>query len=150
MSLARAPHGQTARLTLTGELTIYSVAETKAGLADAMRNADDLAQGLKEIGRLQETARNLRVEGNRHFNAGWHETIDLRNMLIVSEAMARSAAARKESRGGHAREDFPDMDKAHWAKVNLVAKRTASGEMEVVEVPLPDLPPEIKKVLEEE
>ena len=115
-----------------------------------MRNADDLAQGLKEIGRLQETARNLRVEGNRHFNAGWHETIDLRNMLIVSEAMARSAAARKESRGGHAREDFPDMDKAHWAKVNLVAKRTGSGEMEVVEVPLPDLPPEIKKVLEEE
>jgi len=117
-----------------------------------MRNAEDLAQGIKEVERLQETARNLRVEGNRHFNAGWHETIDLRNMLIVSEAMARSAAARKESRGGHAREDFEGMDKTHWAKVNLVTrkKKGADEEMEVEEVPLPEVPPEIKKVLEEE
>ncbi len=64
----------------------------------------------------------MRVEGNRHFNAGWHQTFDMRNMLIVSEAMARAALARKESRGGHARDDFPDMDKEHFAKVNIVAR----------------------------
>ena len=72
----------------------------------------------------------------------------MRNMLIVSEAMARAALARKESRGGHAREDFPEMDKGHFAKVNVVARGTASG-MEVEEVPLPDPPAEIKTVLEE-
>jgi succinate dehydrogenase / fumarate reductase flavoprotein subunit len=116
-----------------------------------MRNEDDLKKALVELDKLRETAKTLRVEGNRHFNTGWHETIDLRNMLIVSEAMARSALARKESRGGHAREDFPEMDKEKWAKHNLVArKKKGSDEMEIEEVPLPPLPPEIKKILEEE
>jgi succinate dehydrogenase / fumarate reductase, flavoprotein subunit len=54
----------------------------------------------------------VKVDGNRHYNAGWHQTIDMRNMLIVSEAMARAALARKESRGGHAREDFPTWTRA--------------------------------------
>jgi succinate dehydrogenase / fumarate reductase flavoprotein subunit len=72
----------------------------------------------------------------------------MRNMLIVSEAMARAALLRKESRGGHAREDFPEMDKAHFAKVNIVASRTATG-MAVTEVTLPDIPGDIKAVLEE-
>ena len=90
----------------------------------------------------------LRVEGNRHYNASWHQSIDMRNMLVVSEAMARAALARKESRGGHAREDFPEMDKSHFAKVNVVARKTPTG-MQIEEVPHPDPPPEIKQVLEE-
>ena len=65
----------------------------------------------------------MKVEGNRHFNAAWHQAFDMRNMLIVSEAMARAALMRKESRGGHAREDFPDMDKGHLSKVNIVAAK---------------------------
>ena len=71
-------------------------------------------------------------------------------MLIISEAMARAARLRKESRGGNAREDFTEMDKEHWAKVNVVLKRAPSGEMQVEEVPLPPVPDEIKKVLEEQ
>jgi succinate dehydrogenase / fumarate reductase flavoprotein subunit len=72
----------------------------------------------------------------------------MRNMLVVSEAMARAALVRKESRGAHAREDHPDMDKGHFSKTNIVAKKTPTG-MEVREAPLPDVPAEIKKVLEE-
>ncbi len=90
----------------------------------------------------------MKVTDNRHYNAGWHEAIDMRNMLVVSEAMARAALARKESRGGHAREDFPDMDKAHFAKVNVVARNTKTG-MEIEEVPLVGPPPEIQAVLDE-
>ena len=70
----------------------------------------------------------MKVEGNRHYNAAWHQAIDMRNMLIVSEAMARAALARKESRGGHARDDFPEMDKAHFSKVNIVLARGAGGD----------------------
>jgi succinate dehydrogenase / fumarate reductase flavoprotein subunit len=115
-----------------------------------MRTEEDLAEGLKQLGRLREATARVQISGPRHYNAGWHESIDLRNMLIVSEAMARAARARKESRGGHAREDFPEMDKAHWAKVNVVLKRAASGEMNLEEVALPPIPDDIKKVLEEE
>jgi len=115
-----------------------------------MRNEGDLAAGLKELERMKEAQETIAVSGPRHYNAAWHESIDMRNMLIVSEAMARAAAARKESRGGHARDDFQEMDKEHWGKVNIVLRRGASGEMELEEVPLPPIPPEIKKVLEEE
>jgi succinate dehydrogenase / fumarate reductase flavoprotein subunit len=114
-----------------------------------MRAEDELTEGLKQLERLKEAASRAKIDGPRHYNNGWHECIDMRNLLIVSEAMARAARARKESRGGHAREDFPEMDKGHWGKVNVVLRRGASGEMELEEVPLPPVPDEIKKVLEE-
>jgi succinate dehydrogenase / fumarate reductase flavoprotein subunit len=114
-----------------------------------MRNEADLTEGIKQLERLREETTRAGITGPRHYNAGWHETIDLRNMLIVSEAMARAAKLRKESRGGHAREDFTEMDKEHWAKVNVVSRRTPAGEMQVEEVPLPPVPDEIKQVLEE-
>jgi succinate dehydrogenase / fumarate reductase flavoprotein subunit len=113
-----------------------------------IRNEDDLKKGLAELGRLAEGVGRVKIEGNRHYNAAWHQAIDMRNMLVVSEAMARSALARKESRGGHAREDFPEMDKGHFSKVNIVARKTPTG-MEVTEVAHADPPPEIKAVLDE-
>jgi succinate dehydrogenase / fumarate reductase flavoprotein subunit len=88
------------------------------------------------------------VEDNRHFNSAWHQAVDVRNMLIVSEAMARAALARKESRGGHARDDFPDMDKGHFAKVNITLRAAGAG-MEVTEAPHADPPPEIQTILDE-
>ena len=98
---------------------------------------------------MKDAQARISVTGNRHYNAAWHESIDMRNMLIVSEAMARAAAQRKESRGGHAREDFTEMDKEHFAKLNIVSRLGKNGEMELTEVPLPKVPDEIKKVLEE-
>jgi succinate dehydrogenase / fumarate reductase, flavoprotein subunit len=113
-----------------------------------MRSEAELKAGLVELERLKEATARVKVTGNRHYNTGWHECIDLRNMLIVSEAMARSALVRKESRGGHAREDFPEMDEG-FGKVNHVAREGRNG-MEVIAVPLPELPDEIKQILEED
>jgi succinate dehydrogenase / fumarate reductase flavoprotein subunit len=113
-----------------------------------IRSEEDLRKGLEHIERLKDETSKAKVEDNRHFNASWHQTFDMRNMMIVSEAMARSALARKESRGGHAREDFPDMDKGHFSKVNIVTRGSATG-MVVEEVPHPDPPPEIQAVLDE-
>lgn len=111
-----------------------------------MRNEADLTKGIAELGRLKEEASKASIQGNRHYNTGWHECIDLRNMLIVSEAMARSALARKESRGGHARDDYPEQDDASFGKVNHVCREGGNG-MEVEAVPLPPVPEEIQKVL---
>jgi succinate dehydrogenase / fumarate reductase flavoprotein subunit len=113
-----------------------------------IRNEEDLKTGLGHLGRLKEAASRMKVEDNRHFNSAWHQAFDVRNMLVVSEAMARAAIVRKESRGAHAREDFPDPDKVHYAKVNMVV-RQAGGGIEVEEAPHADPPPEIKQVLEE-
>jgi len=113
-----------------------------------IRSAEDLTQGLSHLERIGQELAGVKVDGNRHYNGAFHQAFDMRNMLVVSEAMARAALLRKESRGGHAREDFPEMDKSHFAKVNIVASRTATG-MSVTEVALPDVPAEIKAVLEE-
>src|SRR3984957_9984533 len=113
-----------------------------------IRTEADLKVGLGHVERIAAENANVKVDGNRHYNASFHQAFDMRNMLIVSEAMARAALARKESRGGHAREDFPDTDKGHLSKVNIVLRKTATG-MEVAEIPLPDVPQEIKTVLEE-
>jgi succinate dehydrogenase / fumarate reductase flavoprotein subunit len=113
-----------------------------------IRNEGDLKKGLEHLERLKDASSRVHVDGNRHFNASWHQAVDMRNMLVVSEAMARAALARKESRGGHAREDFPDMDKGHYSKVNVVVRQTPTG-VTVEEAPHPEPPPEIREVLEE-
>ena len=113
-----------------------------------IRSEADLKTGLDHLERLKEASSRVKVDGNRHYNSAWHQAIDMRNMLVVSEAMARAALARKESRGGHAREDFPDMDAGHYSKVNITL-RAGSGGMQVEETPHPDPPPEIQTILDE-
>jgi succinate dehydrogenase / fumarate reductase flavoprotein subunit len=113
-----------------------------------IRSESDLQVGLQHLERLKEAWSRVKVEGNRHYNSAWHQAIDMRNMLVVSEAMARAALARRESRGGHAREDFPDMDAGHYSKVNITL-RAGKGGMEVTETPHPDPPSEIQTILDE-
>ncbi|HEY8038216.1 MAG TPA: hypothetical protein VIF15_00410, partial [Polyangiaceae bacterium] len=113
-----------------------------------LRTAEDLQKGVENLERIKEAAGRVKVDGNRHFNSAWHQAVDMRNMLVVSEAMARAALARKESRGGHAREDFPEMDKGHFSKVNVVLRASPTG-MVVEEVTHPDPPAEIQAVLDE-
>ncbi len=80
------------------------------------------------------------------FNPGWHLALDLPNMLIVSECVARAALIREESRGGHTRDDFPAMS-PQWRKVNLVCRPDGDG-VEVTRRPLPVMPPELLSLFE--
>ena len=82
------------------------------------------------------------------FNTGWHASQDLWNLLIVSEMITRSAIERKESRGGHFRQDYPDKDPA-FATFNFVVKQGSDGQMQVSRAPIPPMPGELKQVIEE-
>jgi succinate dehydrogenase / fumarate reductase flavoprotein subunit len=117
-------------------------------LVGIVRREDEMLRALEGLGKLWDRARRVGVTGNRDFNPGWHTALDLQNLLTVSEAICRSALHRKESRGGHFREDFPDKA-APFGKVNVVVRRGANGRMEVAEVPIPEMPAELKQVIEE-
>ncbi|MEY9843934.1 succinate dehydrogenase / fumarate reductase flavoprotein subunit [Streptacidiphilus sp. BW17] len=88
-------------------------------LVGIIRREGEMAEALHRLSGLRERAENAGVEGHRQFNPGWHLSLDLRNMLLVSECVARAALERTESRGGHTREDHPDMV-ADWRRVNLI------------------------------
>ncbi|NGN63459.1 fumarate reductase/succinate dehydrogenase flavoprotein subunit [Streptomyces sp. A7024] len=90
-------------------------------LVGIIRREPEMNEALQRLGELRGRARRAGVEGHRQFNPGWHLAIDLRNMLLVSECVARAARERTESRGGHTRDDFPGMDR-DWRKSNLVCR----------------------------
>jgi succinate dehydrogenase / fumarate reductase flavoprotein subunit len=93
--------------------------QTMNDLVGIIRRQGEMAEALTRLDALRLRARRAGVEGHRQFNPGWHLTLDLRNMLLVSECVARAALERTESRGGHTRDDHPEMDR-RWRKVNLV------------------------------
>ena len=109
------------------------------------RNEDDLKKGLEEIESLKNRAREVRVEGSRLFNPGWHLARDLKAMLTVSEAVARSALERKESRGAHSRIDYPKYDET-WAKQNNIIFKKRD-EMKLRQQSTPALPPELETII---
>jgi succinate dehydrogenase / fumarate reductase flavoprotein subunit len=115
-------------------------------LVGIFREEGDLERGLAKIRELQDRADRVRVEGSRLFNPGWHLARDLRSMLTVSEAVARSALARKESRGAHSRLDYPKSD-PEWGKRNLVVAKRGSA-MEIDERPVSPLPADLGALLE--
>ncbi|MEU9100950.1 fumarate reductase/succinate dehydrogenase flavoprotein subunit [Streptomyces sp. NPDC048361] len=88
-------------------------------LVGIIRREGEMHQALRKLAELRTRARRAGVEGHRQFNPGWHLALDLRNMLLVSECVARAALERTESRGGHTREDWPAMDRS-WRRVNLL------------------------------
>jgi len=112
--------------------------QTMNDLVGIIRTAEEIERALAKLEELRTRARHLTVEGHRQFNPGWHLALDLRNMLAVSECVARAALLRQESRGGHTRDDFPGMDPA-WRRKNLicsVAGRGADAEIRVEEQPI--------------
>ena len=111
--------------------------QTMNDLVGIIRKAEEIEQALERLEGLKARARTLTVEGHRQFNPGWHLALDLRNMLVVSECVAKAALLRTESRGGHTRDDYPVMD-SDWRRKLLVC--TASGESEVDVQVKPQIP----------
>lgn len=97
-------------------------------LVGIIRNADEVSEALARLDKLRERFKNLHVEGQRRYNPGWNLAIDLRNMLLVSECVAKAALQRTESRGGHTRDDHPAMDSS-WRKVLLVCEAAGGDEV---------------------
>jgi succinate dehydrogenase / fumarate reductase flavoprotein subunit len=124
----------------------HDLQQSMNDLVGIIRTGSELEESLREIEVFKERAKTMVVEGHRQYNPGWHLAIDLRNMLIVSEAIAKAALAREESRGGHTRDDFPKTDHEVWGTKNLVVTLNADGTgVDLHEKPLPVMPDELKK-----
>ena len=117
-------------------------------LVGIFRVRDDLQKALKELEALEERLARTSVEGSRMFNPGWHLAMDMKSMLMVSEAVARSALTREESRGAHSRIDFPELN-PEWGKKNNITYRDGNT-MGLRQQVLPELPAELKQILAED
>lgn len=126
----------------------YDLQEKMQELVGIVRTESEMQLALDVIDQLRGRAQRAGITGHRQYNNGWHTTMDLANLLTVSEAITRAALLRKESRGAQFREDFPNKD-AVWGQYNIVIKRGAGGEMQVEMRPLQPLPDELKAVVEE-
>ena len=121
---------------------------TMHNLVGIIRTESEMLTALEEIAVYKDRAAHVKVEGGRRFNPGWHLALDLRSLLAVAEAAALSALECKESRGGHTRDDYPDPD-PKYGTVNVVT-RAHNGTASVSLEPLPAMPEELKKIVEEQ
>jgi succinate dehydrogenase flavoprotein subunit len=126
----------------------HDLQEMMQSLVGIVRREEEMVRALDGIGKLSQRAGQVAVFGHREYNPGWHTAIDLKNLMTVSEAITRSAIERKESRGGHFREDFPNKDAAAGT-VNVVVKKNSDGTMNVRRETIPDMPAELKQVIED-
>ena len=122
--------------------------ETMQNLVGIVRTETEMREALDWIGKLKARAEKTAVTGNREYNPGWHTALDLKNLLIVSEAIARAALERKESRGAQFREDYPEKDE-RFSKVNTTVSKSADGSMQLRLEPLPEMPDYLKQIIEE-
>jgi succinate dehydrogenase / fumarate reductase flavoprotein subunit len=126
----------------------YDLQEMMQDKVGIVRKELEMVHALDGLEKLWERARNVGVSGNREYNPGWHTALDLKNLLTVSEAITRSAIERKESRGGHFRDDYPEKEK-EYAKFNVVTYCGPDGEMKIRREPVKEMPAELKAIIEE-
>ncbi|GAB3449160.1 fumarate reductase/succinate dehydrogenase flavoprotein subunit [Streptomonospora sediminis] len=124
------------------------IQQTMNDLVGIIRRGSEIEQALESLAKLRERAAEVRAEGGTVYNPGWHLALDLQNMLLVSEAVARAALERRESRGGHTRDDHPAMS-AQWRRVNLVSS-LRGGRLELRQEPLGSLRPDLMELFDRE
>jgi len=121
-------------------------------LVGIIRRPDEIEQALTKLEELRKRASQVGAPGNRIYNPGWHVALDLKNLLLVSECVAKAALIRKESRGGHTRDDFPKMS-PQWRQRNLVCRLERGGvpateRVAVTEQPVPTIPVELLQLFD--
>jgi succinate dehydrogenase / fumarate reductase flavoprotein subunit len=126
----------------------YALQEMMQDLVGIVRQEPEMLQALDSIQQLKARAEHVGVGGNREYNPGWHTAIDLNNLLTVSEMVTKAALERKESRGAHFRDDFPAKDDK-FGSFNIVIRKGAGGEMQVARERIPEMPVELKQIIEE-
>jgi succinate dehydrogenase flavoprotein subunit len=126
----------------------HQLQETMQNLVGIVRTEQEMQRALAAIGQLRERAGRVGVLGNREYNGGWHTSLDLPNLLTVSEAITRAALERQESRGAHFREDRPSKD-AESGKMNIVIRKGPDGGMQVARQPIAEMPAELKQIIQE-
>ncbi len=147
---ALAPFDRAANNNGTGPYQVQQDLQTMMqDLVGIVRTEAEMQRALEGIGRLWERARRVGVGGNREYNPGWHTALDLSNLLTVAEAITRAAIERRESRGGHFRDDFPEKDPAA-ARFNIVIRKGPGGEMQLTRESTRSLPPELAAIIEEQ
>jgi succinate dehydrogenase / fumarate reductase flavoprotein subunit len=118
-------------------------------LVGIVRRESEMREALKRLGELRKEAGAVGVRGNREYNPAWHTAMDLPNLIDISEAITRAALERRESRGGHFRDDYPDKDPAFGA-FNILLTRNSDGSPQLTRQPIPSLPAELQQIIEEE
>jgi succinate dehydrogenase / fumarate reductase flavoprotein subunit len=126
----------------------HALQKDMQALCGIVRNQAEMDQMVEKLAAYRARARKATAPGNREYNPGWHAAMDLHSLLTVSEAIARSAASRPESRGGHFREDFPDKDKK-FGKLSTMVKKRADGSMHLEHIPVPQWPAELQQIIDE-
>jgi succinate dehydrogenase / fumarate reductase flavoprotein subunit len=128
--------------------TLHSeLQQTMNDLVGIIRREHEMQAAIEKLAELAPRREKVAAAGGRVFNPGWHLSLDLRNMLLVSECVAKAALQRQESRGGHTREDYPEMS-AEWRKVNLVCSVGPDGHAQVEKQPLPKMRPDLLALFE--
>ncbi|MBI2684717.1 MAG: fumarate reductase/succinate dehydrogenase flavoprotein subunit [Acidobacteria bacterium] len=127
------------------QFELQDMMQDKVGI---VRVEDEMQQAIDEIAKLRKRAEKVFVPGNREFNNGWHTAMDLPNLLTVSELIARAAAERRESRGAHFRDDFPEKS-AECGKFNIVLRKGNDGEPVLERRSLMEMPAELQQIVEE-
>ncbi len=122
--------------------------ETMQDLVGIVRAETEMREALEKIGNLKTRSEKTWISGNREYNPGWHTSLDLKNLLLVSEAITLAALERKESRGAQFREDYPNKEE-RFSKVNTIVTGAADGSMQIRLEPLPEMPDYLKQVVEE-
>ncbi len=119
--------------------------ETMQDKVGIVRTDEDLKQGIDQLEVLKQRYQKVKAEGTSQYNPGWHEALSMRNLLITSEAVAKAALLRTESRGAHTRLDH-EGESDQWLQANVVIKKGTDGSMDVQKVPRPQPPQELQQV----
>jgi succinate dehydrogenase / fumarate reductase flavoprotein subunit len=126
----------------------FALQDMMQQLVGIVRTETEMLRAVEYLQMMRKRAVNVRVTGNREYNAGWHTAMDLNNLLTVSEAVSIAALERKESRGAHFREDYPQKDEKN-GKFNLVIFKASDGQMGIRKESLPEVREDLKKIIEE-